>query len=1070
MRAMPTLFLAACVVLAGIATFGIQAEELEKTPAQLIEQLRSDDFDQRQTAALKLEKQAETARSALEAAAKDDDAEVRTLVSKLLAKLSKATLRIHVFDSDNKPLSNSEGTIVVGDTSSQDEAWQQHETPLKLDADGKADLKIQTIGLVRIQLKFPGFLAEDGSWSAVEAHGGLNHVVITLDKGGSLHGTLANAAGKPVKDSSIMLFTGVRFDPETFQMQLLCSMQMLNGVPFLNNNNVIAAEVGTGRVAQAGEDGKWRLENVAEGVYTCVAQAPGHYPALGAMVRVREGVATAVPGIVLKERHAGKIELKLKKADGNARTKETVSVFVTPVYSGALKERMQAAARNVAVHSDQKETDENGAVEIDDLSPGKYQVAVTAETDDKGENGGTLIQTEIEIKPGETVRLEQLEPIKKEPAKNGSIKGRIMTANAKGAKGLQVRVATEENWASLMATPQNQPNQIPSNLVTEVATDSKGFYRFENLAPGKYAVEFHPEWEEGTGGPRGYVFGIEVALGQQTLAPEVTLKAEVVETLTEIKGRVLLPGGEPVLNAEVQYICPFRQNTTTSTQDNGAFTCRVQRVKVPAAGDAPVDAALKEYIFFRHAGCKPCVAEAPFDADKDYKLQAQDYGSLRITVTDDQGKPLSGVALSPVNESRSPFYVQKNPHNAVTNAKGVARLNGLATGPREFLATLKGYFLPLHAGRVEVVADEEKDIKWVMRPGLRIDASVRLPEGFSPSVTMATLDDWRFEPVGANGTFSFSGVTPGDHYLSVKAPGLMAKLPVAFKLSYDLEKIDATKPRNVVIELVQPGGIAIDCGVEFAGCAAQLVHAATLNATQAYPAPYGQIAGAVDSDGRAEFRNLPPGQYQLSVFENSLTTGTASPGELTATPSAELFEVKPVVTVAALTALEAVKSNLKRGTATASGRVRITSFPLGTDTEKTATISLKVQGRHAVAEGSLQETIDVYTHSAEPLIVGKPPENFKPHVPGTFEIKSLPAGEYSVFATLNLTDDDEAEFAPPKEPIRTLIGSFTIKDGEKLNVGELKFDALDLRAAGKPQKDILKMYLLPEDRAQEFEP
>lgn len=1059
MKATLNISIATLLVLAGFAALGIQAEELEKTPAQLIEQLRSDDFDLRQAAALKLEKQGETARAALEAAGKDDDAEVRTLVSKLIAKLSKATLRIHVFDSEHKPLRNSEGTIVVGDAASPDEDWKQRETPLNLDADGKAELKIQSLGLVRFQLKFPGFLAEESSWSAVEAHSGLNPVVITLDKGGSLKGTVANAAGKPVKDANITLFSGVHFEADTLEIQLLFHTQALNGPPF--NNNLLAD--GTQRVAQPIEDGTWHLENVPEGVYTCVAQAPGHFPSLGAMIRVREGMPVEVPGIILKERNAGKIVLSLKKVDGTAKSKETVSVFITPLYTGAIKERMPAAARSVPIHSDQKDTDENGEVEIGDLSPGKYQVVVTAETDDKGENGGTLIQTEIEVKPGETARPEQLESSKKESAKKGSIKGRIMTANAKGAKGFQVRVSTEENWASLLVAPQNQPNQIPSNLVTEVATDGKGFYRIENLAAGKYAVEFHPEWEEGTGGPRGFVFGIDVALGHETVAPEVTLKGDNVEAPVEIKGRVLLPGGELAMNAELRHVSN-RQNNATSTGDNGTFSCMVQRVKGGAAGDA----AAKEYLFIRHAGCKPFVAEGPFDADKDYKLQSQDYGSLRITVVDEKGKPLAGVKVSPAEETTNPFSPQQPPHSAITNVKGVARLNGLATGSRELTTAFKGYFLPSRAGRVDVVANEEKEIKLELRPGVRIEGRVRLPDGFSPLVAMATLDDWHFESVGANGEFSFSGVTPGEHYLSAKVPGLVASAAVIFTLPHDTEKMNAAIPKNAFVELVQPGGIAIDCGKEFAGCAAQLVPVASLDATRPPPVFLNQASGAVDATGRAEFRNIAPGQYQLSLTENDLGTDSPQIGELAASPTTGPFEVKPVASIADLAKLETVKADLKRGTGTVSGRIRMAAHSLASDAEKNVTLNLKVQGASAVAEGSLGESIDVYSQPAEALlIVGKPPENFKPHRPGTFEISSLRAGDYKIFASLNLSEADD-EDTPHKDEKPKLIGSFIIKDGEKLNLGELKFEPADARAPGK--NDFLKEYLRPEDRAQDFEP
>src|SRR4051812_36470723 len=99
------------IVLAAVIGFSASAEE--KTPQQLIEQLRSDDFDQRHVAARKLEEIGESARSALDAAAKDADADVRALAMKILGKLSRATLEIIVRDAEGVPVANAEGELTV---------------------------------------------------------------------------------------------------------------------------------------------------------------------------------------------------------------------------------------------------------------------------------------------------------------------------------------------------------------------------------------------------------------------------------------------------------------------------------------------------------------------------------------------------------------------------------------------------------------------------------------------------------------------------------------------------------------------------------------------------------------------------------------------------------------------------------------------------------------------------------------------------------------------------------------------------------------------------------------------
>lgn len=780
MRSIFHFVLAGCL-LAAFTGLSLRAEDREKAAEKLVEELRSDEFEIRQSAAVKLAKLGEEARSALERAAADDDPDVRSSASKILAKLSRATLRLQVVSSDGKPVGNAEGTIALGGFDSPDQGWQQRELPLKLDANGSADLKLASLGTIRFQVKLTGFLEEnENNWFSLTAHNGINPILATLNRGGSLSGTVLDAGGQPVKEATVSLITGATFDPNLLEMQLIYYKQLVASGPFINNGNGVinGAEKPTSVDAQ----GKWKFPNVAEGVYSIVAQAPGHYPALGGYVRVREGAATNVPGIVLKKRDAGRIELKFSKADGKPRAKESVSIFLTPVYPAASKLRIPANQLNTPLHSDQKETDEEGVVTIEDLSPGKYQLTASGEPDADAA-GAIYMQVEVEVKSGETIKPPTTTTTK---PKKGSVKGRIMNANGKGVKEVEVHLTTESFLIALQNGDEARAEITPIIADADCVTDNKGVYHFENVTPGKYALIFGVRADVQIE-PDGYVFGIVVEPETQTMAPEAVLKASTRNPNQDISGRILLPDGTPATNQAVQYFNGGQNQAVTSTND-GKFTMTLPGRRVPTA-DA------KDFLIIRRSGFRPLCVMGPFEKERDYRLETQEYGALRITVVDEKDRPLAGVVLAPVNETKVSLSGQPIARSVVCNAKGVARIAGLASGPREFGAVLNGYFMAPHGGDVDVPVNIEKNVKFTMHPGVRVRGRVIIPAGLPTESVNAIMDDQYYEAIGANGEFTFSGVTPGEHTVIAAASGFVTKSQATFTLPNDPAAIPAAIPK-----------------------------------------------------------------------------------------------------------------------------------------------------------------------------------------------------------------------------------------------------------------------------------
>ncbi|MEI6236207.1 MAG: HEAT repeat domain-containing protein [Planctomycetota bacterium] len=1056
----------ACLVTLAFAPHHAIAEEPAPSAEKLVEQLRSDDFDHRQAAAKSLEQLGDAARSALEKVIKDDDADVRTTAQKILSKLSRATLQLRVIDQDGKPAKDAEGTISLTYDVLSKPNEQPVETPLKLNAEGRAEIKLEALGTSTLQLKFSTLSNDVDNFShQITAHHGLNPLIVTFHAGGLVSGELTAVDGKAFKDGSVRLIQGLNLDPDLVEIQLLLLAQNNNGGPF--NASVSQPEY----TAQIGETGAWIMPKVKEGVYTCVAQVPGYYPTIGARVRVRDGQTTQVPAIPLTTKIAGRIEMKLKKADGTPKAKEPVSFFIVPIYSDAKKLLIPSLVHALPLHSDQKETDENGVIVIDDLTPGKYQLVANAETDgDKTPDSEVaLLRTEIVVKAGETVRPAQLP--QNSATKPGSIKGRILNASGKPAKNMSVRMMAEKDF---IAEQNGQANPVANISNSELSTDRKGQYHFESLAAGKYVLTIGAHSRSNDDDvPIAYVFGVDVSGEKQTTVPDVTIKAGAATfELTPFKGRVFMPDGSPATAPFIRYCAgsdmrDAEVETNDNGNPNGAFTVEIP--KANAKDGTKIDGSL----LINHAGCKPLFVEGPLESGRRYTLQAQEYGTLRVTVTDPTGKAFVGVNVARYKNSdqnfrnEDPEGNQPQQHHAFTNAKGVVRLTGLAAGERELGVILDGYFLPSRAGIVTVTANADTDVTIVMQPGVRIAGRVRVPDGFSAGASVAVLDGTCYEIVQTNGEFAFSAVLPGQHVLDLKTPGLVQKNQIRFTLPDAPGTIQAAVPQNLIAEMVRPGGIVIDCGKEFAGCSARLTPFEELSSN-----PYTDLDenGFVDASGRAEFFGVTPGRYRLVVTELQRFMHEPQPNTLTANPSAGPFDVKAIESRAALETLAAVPADLKHGTGSASGRIIIAVAPFKTVSTHEYSIIMRVRGPNAEASGTL---LGAPSSNVQPpvVIIGTPPKDFKQRELGSFEIENLPPGTYTVYVNFNyyelMEDTAEAERASEKPDLK--VATFTIKAGEHVKLDEIKLDPFDSKSKDK-SKEELKRLLRPVDKPQEFEP
>jgi hypothetical protein len=101
-----------------------------------------------------------------------------------------------------------------------------------------------------------------------------------------------------------------------------------------------------------------------------------------------------------------------------------------------------------------------------------------------------------------------------------------------------------------------------------------------------------------------------------------------------------------------------------------------------------------------------------------------------------------------------------------------------------------------------------------------------------------------------------------------------------------------------------------------------------------------------------------------------------------------------------------------------------------------------------------------------PIILGTPPADYKLNMPGQFTGEGLPAGEYRVYLSGETYFHSQNARRPIlAEPIE--IAKFTLKEDQRLDIGNLKADAM---LALPSVQDSSESFTEPEDIVPVFRP
>jgi Carboxypeptidase regulatory-like domain len=506
------------------------------------------------------------------------------------------------------------------------------------------------------------------------------------------------------------------------------------------------------------------------------------------------------------------------------------------------------------------QTDEQGAFEFTDLPAGEFTLAA---------NKGGFVESIYGQKqpgsgrPGTPIRLiagQQLKDISLPIARGGVITGRVLDEVGDPAFGMNVRLY---RWVMQSGERTLQPGASDT-------TDDRGIYRIPALVPGEYVVGVVPS-----------SFGnVAVRLNG------VVEYAKVLEAFE-------------VANGEASFGVKISPRAVPSNAG------------VPKTGFAPAF-----YPGVAQVSASTTITLGPSEERPgvDFNLQIVQLAQLSGVVTGTTG-PVPGAAVQLVDTTQPVGFGGKSartgpdgrfvfeglppgPYSLMTRAtpKGGAQLEGGAREAVEFLATIKedgrvtqvskaiNAVAPMWAS-TDVVLDgrDLTDVQLVLQPGLTVSGRVTVDTGTEPPLTRMTVG---FVPVGLqkgdqatvgpaavepNGRFSIKGVTPGRYRLQV-----MGGMPSGFSLAsavfggQDILDVpmEITGTPNVgdgVVTLTTKTTDVSGHIQDAAGVAVSGVTVIVYPADERLWVPESRRIQAARpaTDGRYQFRNLPPGDYRL---------------------------------------------------------------------------------------------------------------------------------------------------------------------------------------------------------------
>jgi protocatechuate 3,4-dioxygenase beta subunit len=280
-----------------------------------------------------------------------------------------------------------------------------------------------------------------------------------------------------------------------------------------------------------------------------------------------------------------------------------------------------------------------------------------------------------------------------------------------------------------------------------------------------------------------------------------------------IRGRVLAADtGQPLRKAQVRASAPdLRENRVTSTDADGRF-----ELKELPAGRYTVFASKGSYVAIQYGQLRPFTAGKPIELRDGETVERVDValprgGIVTGRVVDEFGEPVADVGVAPMRYQYMQGRRRLTPSGrpGMTNDIGEFRLFGLPPGQYYLSATLRGGmfmlgdsddrsgYAPTYYPGTPNVAEAQRltigvgqaltDINLALVParttritGTAIDSSGKPMSGGFVSVIQSTGGGFMSSTGGQikpDGTFTVSGVAPGEYTLRAQAMGGFGETP-----------------------------------------------------------------------------------------------------------------------------------------------------------------------------------------------------------------------------------------------------------------------------------------------------
>jgi hypothetical protein len=315
---------------------------------------------------------------------------------------------------------------------------------------------------------------------------------------------------------------------------------------------------------------------------------------------------------------------------------------------------------------------------------------------------------------------------------------------------------------------ERYPNQNQTRRIAlRGETDWRGNLTLDDVA----CVALRSPWPDSAGRIRVPVADLEPG---QTL--RLRVPAEPLSTM--VKGRFLLPGGEPLVNGEVYYsiksladrsgvpAVPYACSSTLLTDSRGRF-----RLFLP-------DGRYALRIYDRYCAKPGLVLDVRHGSDAELAVDLRPLVPQRIEVTvlDDAQRPLPGVyvesAVPTGADGRVCFDVDASAWDAPRQGRFVAYRRSPGPGDQLLVAEIAA-LIPCGLGSGSG-ADVALRVVLPARAALRFRASGVAPSGWVAALLEPVSTDLPFSanslanlPVAADGEVRWDGLAPGTYWLKV---------------------------------------------------------------------------------------------------------------------------------------------------------------------------------------------------------------------------------------------------------------------------------------------------------------